>query len=386
MNAALHALGVTLIARAAQAGNPIVAGVSIADPHIHIFDGVAYMYAGRDLSAESVGFSMPDWHVWRSNDLVHWQHVTTIVPTQTYIGESTQCWAVDVARSDGVFALFFSHGGSDTGVMIATNPDLSDAKDALRRPLMASSHQPTELQAAYVTNLTQGAYDPTVLVNDDGTVYLCLGLRLGGSYVIARLEASLVALAEHPRAIVVLPNPATGAEMPGDDKSTLHKRAGRYYLSAGSYYATASSVYGPYTFRGSSSPQMTRGNATRSFGDTHQAHGRFFEFRGQWFHVWCEFISENNTGTPATRYHRYRDSWMTCKYRTAGEKASLTTLSFIAHVDCNPEDVLMDITLQIRTISRMVTLPTIGIFSTGIGPQAWGSTTLPGPKLKPNGT
>ena len=90
----------------------------------------------------------------------------------------------------------------------------------------------------------RGAYDPTVLVEEDGTAYLCLGVRLGGSYVIARLNASLTDLAEPPRAIVVLPNPDTGQEMPGDDKSTLHKYRNTYYLSAGSYYATAASVYG----------------------------------------------------------------------------------------------------------------------------------------------
>ena len=57
---------------------------------------------------------------------------------------------------------------------------------------------------------------------------------------------------------------------------------------------------------------VLQGNTTRSFGDTHQAHGRYFEFKGQWFHVWCEFVSENNTGTTTSKHHfSYRDSWMT---------------------------------------------------------------------------
>ena len=54
---------------------------------------------------------------------------------------------------------------------------------------------PARIFSNQVTNLTGGAYDPTVLVDDDGATYLCLGLRLGGSYVVARLEPSLVALA-----------------------------------------------------------------------------------------------------------------------------------------------------------------------------------------------
>ena len=28
---------------------------------------------------------------------------------------------------------------------------------------------------------------------------------------------------------------------------------------------------------------------------TGQAHGRYFTWHGQWFHIWCEFIDQNNT-------------------------------------------------------------------------------------------
>ena len=62
--------------------------------------------------------------------------------------------------------------------------------------------------------------------------------------------------------------------MPYDDKSTLHKYNGVYYLSAGSYYATSSGgPYGPFTFRGNANPHTGPSgakNATRSFGDTSQ--------------------------------------------------------------------------------------------------------------------
>ena len=105
--------------------------------------------------------------------------------------------------------------------------------------------------------------------------------------------------------------------MPYDDKSTLHKYNGVYYLSAGSYYATSSGgPYGPFTFRGNANPHTGPSgaeNATRSFGDTSQGHGRFFTWRGQWYHVWCEFVDQNNQGVPRAKgiYHRWRDSWMT---------------------------------------------------------------------------
>ena len=72
------------------------------------------------------------------------------------------------------------------------------------------------------------------------TCRLCqTGLRLQGSYVIARLKPSLIDLAEELRAIVVLPDPSTGEDMPGDDKSTLHRhttRAGAHAMCVGASF------------------------------------------------------------------------------------------------------------------------------------------------------
>jgi hypothetical protein len=115
-----------------------------------------------------------------------------------------------------------------------------------------------------------------------------------------------------PRVVVFLPHPRDNSTMPSGDKSTLHKYRGVYYLSVGSYYATALSICGPYTFRGSSNAHLAVSD-DRSFGDAIQAHGRFFPWRGQWFHAWCEFVGQNNTGTviKGKGYARWRDAWMT---------------------------------------------------------------------------
>ena len=240
----------TLWPQSGWTSNPIVLnGTSIADPHIHIFDGQAFMYAGRDVDPHARGFVMPDWSVWRSSDLVSWTKVTTISPNKTYIGAgSTECWASDVARirtaNSTRYAFFFSHGGISMGVMTASSPSLGDASDALGRPLVSSSRRPEAPSGVWVTNQTRGAYDPSLLVDDNAT-YVSFGVRdtLDSSvYLIARLDHSLTSLAEEPRRIVFLPR-ADGAEMPSDDKSTLHKWNGVYYLSAGSYYSTATSLY-----------------------------------------------------------------------------------------------------------------------------------------------
>jgi hypothetical protein len=226
-------------------------------------------------------------------------------------------WAGDVIAKDGRFAFFFSNGGTNMGIMLATKPDLSDAADILMRPLVSTQSAPSTPAGVHVTSLTRGAYDPTLLNDDDGAAYVIFGYRHESSeggdesnYLIARLQENLVALQEEPRPVQIQPDPRNGRLMPGGDKSTLHKRTGTYYLSAGTNYATATNVYGPYVFQGSTNPSS---HDYRTFGLTGQAHGRMFEWRGQWFHAWCQFVDQNNTGTPVEgkSYHRWRDTWMT---------------------------------------------------------------------------
>jgi len=77
-------------------------GKGICDPHIRIFNNKAYLYASHDLSPENSGFVMPDWWIWSSDDLVHWQYESSLKPEDTYIGEpSNGCWATDVLEKGG---------------------------------------------------------------------------------------------------------------------------------------------------------------------------------------------------------------------------------------------------------------------------------------------
>ena len=102
-------------------------------------------------------------------------------------------------------------------------------------------------------------------------------------------------LAEAPRRVSW-----AGVNGQGDDKPTLHKLGPVYYLTSGALFSTSSSVYGPWTFRGSSGDGR--------YGLQAQAHGNFFTWRGQWFHVWCTFVDPR---------YRWRQSWMTYTHYTA---------------------------------------------------------------------
>ena len=279
----------------AYADNPIVPYIGMADPHIFIFNNNAYLYATRDADSTAQNFIMPDWHIWSSDDLIHWTHERTIKPTETYMGESTSCWATDVAHKNGDYFFYFSNGNINTGVMKASSPT-GPFVDALGKPLLNET-------------LTVGKeYDPTLLVDDDPnkTAYIVFGHYRNEdpnlNYYIAKLGDDMTSLAETPKAINII---GENNVLMANDKPNLHKQNGLYYLSAGSHYATATNVYGPYTRKGNS------GN--NAFGLTSRAHGNYFEWNNQWFHTWCHFHMTKEVA-------RYRESYITyLHYKDNGE-------------------------------------------------------------------
>jgi len=59
-----------MLSALARAENPIVPDVGLNDPHIHIINGKAYVYAIHEKSIENENFIMEDWWIWSSTDLV----------------------------------------------------------------------------------------------------------------------------------------------------------------------------------------------------------------------------------------------------------------------------------------------------------------------------
>lgn len=281
--------------------NPIKKGVGMADPHIRIFNNKAYLYTTRDADSTAHTFVMPDWHIWSSDDLVNWKHERTIYPTETYMGKSNDCWATDIEHRNGKYYFYFSNKNIDTGVMIGDSPT-GPFKDALGKPMLPENLTPTK------------EYDPTILIDDDKnkTPYIAFGHHRSSDanlyYCIARLNDDMISLAEPPREIKITGDVPV---LSGNDKPTLHKRNGIYYLSAGSHYATATNVYGPYVKRGNS------GND--KYGLNAMAHGNYFEWNKQWFHTWCHFHLGKDVA-------RFRQSYITyLHYKDNGEMVDDTT-------------------------------------------------------------
>lgn len=237
--------------------NPVIPRLGICDPHIHIFNNRAYLYASHDRSIENKTWLMDDWQIWSSPDLVNWRFESDFNPKDTYIGTCERCWAVDAAKKNGQYYYYFSNGNDDIGVAVSKQPG-GPFQDALKRPLLAK-HATPSLQ-----------YDPTVFVDPDTDIaYLIWGCCTGDGYFIARLNENMISFAEEPRQIRIDDGFAK------DDKSFLHKKNGIYYLSWGSFYATSDQIYGPYQFRG------TLGVS--------EDHGSFFSWNGQDFYAYTIF-------------------------------------------------------------------------------------------------
>jgi len=228
--------------------NPIIQGQGVCDPHIHIFNGKAYLFATHDEKSGNSSYTMNDWWLWSSSDLINWKKEFTLDPANTYIGTWNKCYATDGATRNGKYYFYFSKHSLNTGVAVSTTGPAGPYTDALGKPLT-------------------GGWDPTVYIDDDAnkTPYIIYG---GYPYKIAKLNEDMVSFAETPKTITYDPGTISGWST-SSDGNFIHKHNGLYYLNQhGQKYGTSTNIYGPYTYRGKYYP---------SWND----HGTFFVWNNQ---------------------------------------------------------------------------------------------------------
>jgi len=293
------------------AGNPIVKDKGLTDPHIVIHEDRAYLFATHDFSQENNGFLMKDWWVWSSRDMVNWEHESTLRPEDTYLRKPfDDCWATFGVFRNGKCYWYFSAGPNDIGVVVADSA-AGPWKDPLGKALLPAGLTTTDQR------------DPDVFFDDDGTAYLVFGTF---DYFLVRLNDDMISLAEKPHPIALDRNFGPYGEGKTDDKPSLHKRNGIYYLSWSSYYAMSDNVYGPYTFKGSViapegvAPEL-RNIPTATYGKDatiwHDRHGNFFTWHNQWYYT-C-----NDKSLPG-RTDFFRDAFLShVHYRDNGEMAPI---------------------------------------------------------------
>ncbi|MFS4482723.1 family 43 glycosylhydrolase [Hyunsoonleella sp. 2307UL5-6] len=293
-----------------QAQNPIVPNKGLNDPHIHIFNDTAYVYASHDKSIENKKFIMEDWWIWSSPDLVNWTKRSVLHPNDTYIGKDfTRCWATDATYKDGKYYFYFSEGNEQTGVVVGDTP-VGPWKDVLGKPLLKSDMTPTH------------EYDMAVF-EDNGEHYIIFGVW---DYYIAKLNDDMISLAEAPQKIEIN-NPrgpynphGTNTKMATDDKPFVHKYNGKYYLSWGCFYAMSDNLYGPYDYKDTVIKEESFAEGydapTWPNGVLQGRHGSFFEWHNQHYYIYCDISQTGN------RY--FRDSFISyVHYKDNGEIATI---------------------------------------------------------------
>jgi beta-xylosidase len=236
----------------ARADNPIVQTIYTADPAPLVHNGRVYLYTGHDEDG-STWFTMREWRVWSSADMVNWTDHGSPMSLATFSWASADAWAGHTIYRNGRFYWYVpvknrSTGRMAIGVGVSESPT-GPFRDALGRPLVEN-----------------GEIDPAAFIDDDGQAYLYWG---NPNLWYVRLNADMISFSGGPTQIP-LTAAGFGARSGNQSRPTLYeegpwvyKRNGLYYLVFAAEccsefigYSTAPTPTGPWTYRGTIMPRQ----------------------------------------------------------------------------------------------------------------------------------
>ncbi|WFE61791.1 family 43 glycosylhydrolase [Micromonospora sp. WMMD712] len=240
-----------MFAAPARADNPIVQTIYTADPAPLVYNGRIYLYTGHDEDG-STYFTMKDWRVFSSADMVNWTDHGSPMSLATFSWAEADAWAGHVVARNNKFYWYVPvkqrGGGMVIGVGVADSPT-GPFRDAIGRPLVGN-----------------GEIDPNVMIDDDGQAYLYWG---NPNLWYVKLNADMVSYAGSPTKIP-LTTAGFGTRTGNASRPTLYeegpwvyKRNGMYYnvfaaecCSEFIGYSTAPGPTGPWTYRGTVMPRQ----------------------------------------------------------------------------------------------------------------------------------
>ncbi|PIH60500.1 family 43 glycosylhydrolase [Paenibacillus sp. LK1] len=245
--------------------NPAITSIYTADPSAHVWnDGKIYIYASHDMDPARGCDLMDRYHVFSSEDMVHWLDEGEILRSDDVSWgrpEGGFMWAPDCAYKNGTYYFYYPH------------PSDSNWNDSWKIGVATSSYPAHGFtDQGYIEGLGGFALiDPCVIVDDDNSAYIYYG---GGSVCLGgKLNEDMMSLE----------NGMT--EMQGledfHEAAWVFKRNNLYYLTYADNlednnrmrYATSENPLGPWTYRGIFL-EPTGCSTT---------HGSVVEFKGQWY-------------------------------------------------------------------------------------------------------
>jgi arabinoxylan arabinofuranohydrolase len=239
------------LAGVARADNPIVQTIYTADPAPLVYDGKVYLYTGHD-EDNSTYFTMKDWHVYSTTDMVNWTDQGSPLSLATFSWAGSNAWAGQVINRNGKFYYYVpvtarATGAMSIGVAVADSP-AGPFRDALGHPLVSNNE-----------------IDPTVFLDSDGQAYLYWG---NPNLTYVKLNADMISYSGSPTRIPLTTagfgtRSGSVANRPTlyEEGPWVYKRNGIYYnVWAGKCcsefigYSTSTGPTGPWTYRGTVMP------------------------------------------------------------------------------------------------------------------------------------
>ena len=256
-----------LVSAVLPAQNPIIRGQYTADPTARVFGGKVWLYASHDILSpvepEKKWFSMADYHVFSSENLVDWtDHGVILTQENVPWGkpDGYSMWAPDCVEKNGKYYFVFPDAPRDgrgfaIGVAVADVPE--GPFQAYEKPIPGV-----------------WGIDPCVLQASDGNTYLYWsGMGLMG----ARAKDDLTELAGTP--VRLDENFPQGFK----EGPFIFEREGRFYLTypwvqdktETLAYAMSDSPLGPYEFKGLIMAQSPNECWTN--------HHSLVQYQGEWY-------------------------------------------------------------------------------------------------------
>ena len=258
-------------------GNPLVRHIGAADPDVHVWDGVVWMYCSQDRNMkpevhEHHYDAMDGYHAFSSTDMINWtDHGEILHSRDVSWGKDGWMWAPGAARMNGKYYLYYPHKDKEDQwrIGIATSDTPEGPFKDIGYPMEG------------ITGI-----DPKIFIDDDGEAYI-----YNNSAIVAKLKPNRIELAEEVRKIDYAPREVMENDtMKFLEGSFMHKKDGVYYYSYTNwknktyqgYYGMGDNPYGPFEWKGEMAPKP-RGA---------QDHHSIIEFKGQWYYFYHIAIEE----------------------------------------------------------------------------------------------
>lgn len=243
----------------ATAQNPIVQTKCTPDPAPYVHGDTLYVFTGHD-EEDAQYFSMKDWQVYATTDMVNWTFLGVPMSTETFkwAKQGDNAWASQAIERNGKWYWYICAedtvcGLHGIGVGVAEHP-AGPYVDAIGKPLVPGNW---------------GYIDPSVMIDDDGQAYLFWG---NNGLWYCKLNEDMISLGSEVMPVKGLEDEdAFGPNVMKMDYQLhrkvmktgyeegpwIFKRNGLYYLvyAAGGVpehmaYSTAKNINGPWKYGG----------------------------------------------------------------------------------------------------------------------------------------